>query len=102
MRRFGSRIWLGGATVAWGVVMLGMAFCKSWRELAGLRALLGAFEAVLFPGASYLISCWYPRSAIATRTAIFYQVAYAIAGCSALISYGISQVHGTSGMSGWQ
>jgi MFS family permease len=39
--------------------MLGMGFTKDWQTLAGLRALLGAFEATLFPGSAYLIACWY-------------------------------------------
>lgn len=102
LRRFGARLWLGGATLLWGVIMLAMAFIKNWQSLAGLRALLGAFEGVLFPGATYLIGCWYPRNAIALRMAIFYQVPYAIAGCSALISWGISHMHGIAGMHGWE
>lgn len=75
LRAFGARIWLGGATIAWGVVMLSMGFVTNWQTLAGLRALLGVFEATLFPGSVYLIACWYPRSKMASRALLVH-------GCS--------------------
>jgi MFS family permease len=59
LRKFGARYWLGGAVILWGVAQLGMAFVKTWEQLAAVRAVLGAFESALFPGASYLVACWY-------------------------------------------
>jgi MFS family permease len=41
--------------------MIGMGFVKSWDQLAGLRVILGFFEAGLFPGSVYLLSTWYTR-----------------------------------------
>lgn len=58
LRAFGPAIWLSTAVLLWGVVTLSMAFVTTWNQLAALRAILGIFEAALFPGASYLISCW--------------------------------------------
>lgn len=52
--------------------MLCMGFANTWNTLAGLRALLGAFEAALFPGCAFLLSCWYPRRSMASRNVIFY------------------------------
>lgn len=37
--------------------MIGMAFVNDWKQLSGLRALLGGFESALYPGASFLIAC---------------------------------------------
>jgi MFS family permease len=79
-----------------------MGFVSTWTQLLGLRILLGTFEACLYPGAAFLISCWYPRRQIATRLAVFYVVSQAFAGLSAVISYGISQLHGRRGHHGWQ
>jgi MFS family permease len=58
LRRFGASVWLSSAVTLWGIVLVAMAFVKTWQQLAALRALIGVFEAALFPGCAYLISCW--------------------------------------------
>lgn len=45
-----------------------------------MRALLGIFESCLFPGAAYLIACWYPRKQMARRSAAFYITSIAVGG----------------------
>lgn len=95
-------MWLGCATVAWGAVVLGMGFVKTWDGLLGLRVLLGVLESCLYPGATFLISCWYPRRLIATRLMIFYVCSQSLAGLCAILSFGISQMHGMRGMHGWR
>lgn len=67
LRKVGAAQWLGGITLAWGLVMMGMGFVKSWGALAALRAVLGLFEAGFFPGCVYLISCWYTRYEVQKR-----------------------------------
>jgi MFS family permease len=39
----------------------GFAYSPNWQTLTGLRAVLGILEAGFFPGAVYLLSCWYSR-----------------------------------------
>lgn len=41
--------------------MIGMGFVNNHKELSGLRALLGLFEAGFFPACVYLLSTWYTR-----------------------------------------
>lgn len=101
LRAFGVRIWLGTATLLWGIVMLCFGFVNNWQQLTALRALLGIFESALFPGAAFLISCWYPRKSMAVRNTIFYFGATGIGGLSSILAWGISQMHGTAGKSGW-
>lgn len=67
LRMVGAAKWLGGITVAWGLVMLGMGFVNHWWEIAILRTALGILEAGFFPGCVYLISCWYVRYEIQKR-----------------------------------
>lgn len=81
--------------------MIGMGFVKTWNALAALRAILGVFEAALFPGAAYLISCWYPRRSMATRNTAFYLASSVIGACSAPLGYSFTLMHGISGLSGW-
>lgn len=102
LRKFGARIWLGSAVLCWGLVMLGMGFAPNWETLAALRAVLGIFEAALFPGAAYLISCWYPRKDMALRNVIFY-ISSSFAGSFAKpLGYAFSLLHGRGGRSGWR
>ncbi|BEI82241.1 hypothetical protein CcaverHIS002_0301090 [Cutaneotrichosporon cavernicola] len=103
LRVFGAKIWLGGATVLWGVMMLCMGFVKNWQQLTALRALLGVFEATLFPGAAYLISCWYPRRFMATRMSYFFIAAMFLQAFSGILAWGIGEtLHTKSGLHGWQ
>ncbi|BEJ12440.1 hypothetical protein CspHIS471_0209000 [Cutaneotrichosporon sp. HIS471] len=102
LRRFGPRYWLGSAVFMWGLVTIGLGFANSWAAMAGMRALLGMFEACLFPGAAYLIACWYPRKQMARRSAVFYITAIAIGGLGNLLGYAISLMHGIRGLSGWR
>lgn len=76
---------------------------KNWHQLAALRALLGIFEATLFPGAAYLVSCWYPRRKMASRMAYFFIGAMFLQSFSGIIAWGISStLHKKNGMAGWQ
>ncbi|MCQ8811744.1 MFS transporter, partial [Escherichia coli] len=57
---------------------------------AALRAILGIFEAVLFPGAVYLLSSWYPRHETQKRMSAFYAVSIVASGLSSILAYGLS------------
>ncbi|GMK56332.1 hypothetical protein CspeluHIS016_0301720 [Cutaneotrichosporon spelunceum] len=102
LRAFGARIWLGTAVVLWGAVMLGMGFAQNWYTLAALRAILGMFESALFPGAAFLIQCWYPRKELAFRNVIFYITSSLGSSFAKLIGFGFSHLDGRGGMAGWQ
>ncbi|PWN45404.1 MFS general substrate transporter [Ceraceosorus guamensis] len=92
MRRWGAAKWLGGATILWGIVMLAMGFVETWQQLAACRALLGIFEAALFPGAVYLLSSWYPRAEVQRRMSIFYSLSILASGLSAILAYGLGLI----------
>lgn len=102
MRKFGPRIWLGIATVLWGITTIGMGWVPSWQGLAGLRAVLGLFEATLFPGATYLIATWYPRRQMASRNALFFLTAATTSQLFSPIAYCFTLMNGLQGHSGWR
>ncbi|KAK0570072.1 hypothetical protein OC861_000213 [Tilletia horrida] len=102
LRKFGAARWLGSAVLLWGVVMIGMGFVKNWHQLVATRALLGIFEAALFPGAAYLLSCWYLRSEVQLRLTFFYLLAVVASGFSAIIAYGLTLMNGREGLAGWR
>jgi len=102
LRKFGARYWLCGIVTAFGAIMLGMGFVKTWVELLVCRTLLGVFEAGFFPACSFLISCWYTRYETQSRMAIFYLSSMVISGFSNIIGYGISLLDGSHGLEGWR
>lgn len=61
-RTVGIRIFLGSICTLWGVVMMCcFGVINTWEQLAGLRVILGFFEAGFFPACVYLLSTWYTR-----------------------------------------
>jgi hypothetical protein len=52
-------------------------------------------------GAAYLIACWYPRKSMALRNTIFYYTAVGAGGLSTIMGWGLGQMHGLKGYSGW-
>jgi MFS family permease len=55
-RKIGPRYFLAGLCVAWGAVMIGMGFTRSWAALAACRVILGLFEAGFFPVSSQCLN----------------------------------------------
>ncbi|SMQ50285.1 unnamed protein product [Zymoseptoria tritici ST99CH_3D7] len=82
-RRLGPRPFLAAITLAFGLVVLGFGFVDNWAELAGLRVLLGAFEACFFPSALFLVSMY-------------------VGGFGGVLAYGLQQMDGLGGLEGWR
>ncbi|KAI9373416.1 major facilitator superfamily domain-containing protein [Aspergillus egyptiacus] len=101
-RKIGPRIFMGFITVAWGLVMVGMGLVNDWQHLAGLRVILGLFEAGLFPAAFYLISSWYIRFETGKRVGLFYLLGSAFSSFSGILAYGLQQMEGLQGHKGWR
>ncbi|PSN69119.1 MFS general substrate transporter [Corynespora cassiicola Philippines] len=60
-RKIGPRFFLPGICLAWGCVIIGFGFSKTWQSLIPLRLVLGLLESGYFPGCLYLLSCWYTK-----------------------------------------
>ncbi|PWN34564.1 MFS general substrate transporter [Meira miltonrushii] len=93
LRKFGAAIWLSTAVTLWGLMMIAMAYVKDHHQLAALRALVGVFEAALFPGAAYLISCWYIRRQVQKRLSFFYVLSVFATGMSSILAYGLGRIY---------
>ncbi|KAF2794304.1 phthalate transporter [Melanomma pulvis-pyrius CBS 109.77] len=101
-RKLGPRWFLSSIVLAWGVVMIGNGFVHSWQELAGLRVVIGAFEAGYFPGAVYLLSTWYARYDTQKRYTAFFGIGCVAAAFSGILAYGLSKMDGLAGLGGWR
>lgn len=81
--------------------MIFMGFCKNGSGLLAARFFLGACEAGLFPGVNYLLSCWYRRSEIGIRMAIFFSAAALAGSFGGLLATAIVKMDGLGGKPGW-
>ncbi|ORY16928.1 retrograde regulation protein 2 [Clohesyomyces aquaticus] len=104
IRRLGARYWLGFLITSWGACVLGMGFVHSWEVLTVLRALLGLFEAGLFPGAIYIIGSWYCQYETAKRVSTFYMASLLSSGFGPIFAYALSLIKVGDGMyaRGWR
>ncbi|EGX95820.1 phthalate transporter [Cordyceps militaris CM01] len=102
IRAAGPRRHLSLITLLWGVVTLCMGFTKNHEQITALRAVLGIFEAGFFPSAVYLLSTWYTRYDVGKRYSVFYIVGCLAAAFSGILCYGLMQLNGEGGLSGWR
>ncbi|KAJ5699709.1 hypothetical protein N7536_002722 [Penicillium majusculum] len=102
IRKIGPRLFLSGIVLLWGAVMIAFGFVPNWETMAGLRIILGALEAGLYPGSVYLLSTWYPRYELQKRNATFYLIGSMASGFGGVLAYGLMQMDGLSGIAGWR
>lgn len=95
-RKFGPRLFLGGLTVAWGLVMVGFGLVDGWKDIVGLRCALGLLEAGFFPSCVFLIGTWYVRHETAKRLALFYLLGSALSGFGGILAYGVCNTTGST------
>lgn len=72
MHRVGARAWMCRIMVTWGLVSAAMIFAHDEATFYVLRVLLGMAEAGFFPGVILYLTYWYPSSARARATGLFY------------------------------
>ncbi|KAI0018970.1 major facilitator superfamily MFS-1 [Xylariomycetidae sp. FL0641] len=102
VRKIGPRIHLSFITFAWGAVMIGMGFAKSYGTMVALRVILGLFEAGFFPSCVYLLSTWYTRYEVGRRYSVFYIIGCVAAAFSGILAFGLIQLKGAGGLNGWR
>src|SRR5436190_9765126 len=81
--------------------MTAMGLVHNFQGLMIARWFLGLCEAGLFPGIGYLLSCWYKRSELGIRIAIFFSAAAVAGSFGGLLAAAISQMKGIGGRPGW-
>jgi len=102
LKRLRPRIWFTFIMFMWGICMLSMGFVKNYSGLMAARWWLGFFEAGLFPGVQFYLSCWYKRSEFGIRSAIFFSAAAVSGSFGGLLAAAIGKMEGIRGLHGWQ
>lgn len=102
VRKMSGRSYFTSIALLWGATEICLGFVRHWYDLIPLRLLLGLFEAGMFPGALYMMSCWYPRYELQQRVALFYFIGTLASAFTGILAYGFSQLAGNgSGPSWW-
>ncbi|KAF7370926.1 hypothetical protein MSAN_00726500 [Mycena sanguinolenta] len=87
-------IWIPSLTLAWGIVMVSMAFVKTWQGLIIARLFLGIAEAGLAPALAYLVTLWYRRDEQARPIAFYFSAATLAGAFGGLLAFGIEKMNG--------
>lgn len=101
--RVPPNIFLPIAAFLWSGISAATAACTNAEGLWALQFILGITESPLFPGAVFLMTCWYKRSEIALRIALLYSGLVLAQAFSGLIAAGVfGGLDGPMGLAGWQ
>ncbi|KAI1139216.1 DNA-repair protein rad2 [Hypoxylon sp. FL0543] len=86
----------------WGIIAMCTGFVQNYGSLIAVRLILGVVEAGLFPGLNVYLTFFYTKQELALRVGYLF-VSAAIAGAlGGLLAYGIGQMDGVAGYSGWR
>lgn len=87
----------------WSCISASTASVHNFSGLVAVRFFLGVSEAPFFPGAFFLLSCWYTKKELALRTAILYSGLVLATAFSGLLAAGIfAGLDGAHGLAGWR
>ncbi|KAK4226621.1 major facilitator superfamily domain-containing protein [Podospora fimiseda] len=103
LKKFRPSRWLAFLMFSWGTITIGLGGVKTFSATAGVRFLLGAFEAGLFPGLVYYLTFWYRYDERSVRVALILASATLAGAFGGSIAYGIGQgMNGVRGLSAWR
>lgn len=104
IRRLRPSVFIPTIMILWGISLACMGLVKSFSSLTALRILLGIFEAGLFPGICHLLSCWYKRSEVGVRIAVFFCASAAAGAFGGLLAAALAFLRVGRGMfeQGWR
>jgi len=102
IKRLKPARYLAGLMGLWGLVATFSAFVQNFAGLVACRLLLGMFEAGLFPGVILYLSMFYNKRNLALRQAYFYGTSAISGAVGGLVAYGIGELDGAAGWSGWR
>ena len=98
---FRPSIFLPVIMVLCGIVMTTMGLVHNLAGLLVTRFFVGLTSAGLFPAANYILSCWYKRSELGVRSAVFFSAAAISGSFGGLLAAGIQKMDGLGGKGGW-
>lgn len=102
LKKFRPSRWLALLMLVWGVVTISLGTVHSYAQITGVRFLLGAVEAGLFPGLVYYLTFWYRADERSVRVAFILSSATLAGAFGGAIAYGVGHLDQVRGLSGWR
>ncbi|KAJ7626338.1 MFS general substrate transporter [Mycena polygramma] len=94
-------IWIPSITLTWGIVMVSMAFVRTWQDLIIVRFFLGVAESGLGPALAFYVTLWYRRDQQARPMAFYFSSATLAGAFGGLLAFCIERMNGLGGLPGW-
>lgn len=88
--------------LGFGICSFGTAFVHNRAQAAGVRFLLGMFEAGMMPGIAYYLSRWYRRSELAFRLSLYIVMAPLAGAFGGLLASGILKLSHVGSLHSWR
>ncbi|KAK2611575.1 hypothetical protein N8I77_004908 [Diaporthe amygdali] len=103
MTRFSATYFIPGADLIWGVLTLLQYKVTNVHQLYVIRFFVGAAGSLFFPAVQWYLGCWYKRSELSRRGALFF-IASQIGGMSSgyIQSGAHATLDGKHGIEGWR
>ncbi|KAJ7982974.1 MFS general substrate transporter [Mycena polygramma] len=101
LKKVRPNLWLAFIMAIWGIIMMSMAFVKTYRHLVIARFFLGVAEAGLLPGATFYLSQWYPRKYYAQRMGLFISASSMAGAFGGILAFAIQKMEGIRNLHGW-
>ncbi|KAI0869965.1 MFS general substrate transporter [Hypoxylon argillaceum] len=102
LKKFRPSRWLAFLMCVWGLVTIGIGGVHNYAQITGVRFLLGAVEAGLFPGLVYYLTFWYKTDERSIRVAFILASATLAGAFGGAIAYGVGHLNGIRHLSGWR
>ncbi|KAF2167564.1 hypothetical protein M409DRAFT_22369 [Zasmidium cellare ATCC 36951] len=96
-----DKFFVARGIILWSIVCICQGLVKDFAGMAAVRWFLGVFEAGLYPGVAFILSCFYKKSEFGVRTAIFVASAAFAGSFGGLLPAAILQMDGVGGYPGW-
>lgn len=102
LRRLGPRVWFPIIICSWGLITTLTSQINNYGSFIAIRLLLGVTEAGMYPGAYFILSCWYSKHELQTRMAIFYSCNTLAGAFGGILAYGIGNLDYHHGWRAWR
>ncbi|KAL2266025.1 hypothetical protein VTJ83DRAFT_5377 [Remersonia thermophila] len=89
-------------SLGFGAISVITAFVDNFAQAAGVRFLLGAFEAGVLPGVAYYLSRWYRRSELTFRLGLYIVMAPMAGAFGGLLASAILTLDHFGSLHGWR
>ncbi|KAF7560375.1 hypothetical protein G7046_g3771 [Stylonectria norvegica] len=103
MTRFSATYFIPGADLIWSVLTLAQYKATNVHQLYVIRFFVGAAGSLFFPAVQWYLGCWYKRSELSRRGAMFFIASQVGSMSSGYIQSGTyASLNGRHGIEGWR